>query len=48
MDSNEAKKLMLKLKMAVPRTNIVKVVFHSEEGNTASYKTEPKKKEVRK
>lgn len=44
MDSDEAKRLMLKLQMAVPRTNIIKVVFHSEDGNTASYKTEPKKK----
>lgn len=45
MDSDQAKKLMQKLKMAVPRTSIVKVVFHSEEGNTASYKVdEPKKK----
>lgn len=43
MDSDQAKRLMLYLKMAVPRTNIVKIVFHSEGGCTASYKIEPKK-----
>lgn len=44
MDSDQAKEIMLQLQMAVPRTNIVKIVFHFEEGCTASYKIEPKKK----
>lgn len=46
MDSNEAKKLMLKLQMAVPSSNIVKVVFHSERG-IAIYKVDEPKKKVK-